>query len=650
MLSNNVSVSNANIHQSSSTNGASTAPANSLISENLAAGLEKGQIIRGEIVDVTYKEIGVKLEDGRVLTGRLEDATNLSIGDKVAFRVEDISFKNLVLKIISDLPSTLIQNTIDKALEAAGLNKTNLNQNIVNELLKQQMPVDKKTISFIIQQSLANKNTPVSTLILMHRFHIPVTSDNVKLFDTFINKNMNLLGDMEQLANTISEMEGIDNPMALEEKIVYGKEILQMILKEGIETNSTKNPLSSIIDTTANKGSFVLTSTESNVSSISNTGEYQNDQMEQIQNKQSLLSQSANTLLSNLLTGEELTSFVSFLKANPGLQSFFPETVMKQLGDGTAKVNDVTSLLKQVSQSVDNASVIQLLKQAPQIDTIMSASTLLPDQTSAISSFLSRAERSNLSELLNSFSLPADLKIRIQTGTVSANEVLQWVKNKLSTQSEDTLRNLFHSKEFKSLVKDSLMDRWTITPQELKSGELEKHLDSLGKHINELKEYAEQTAKQPGETILNQTKNIQNNISLTHTLNELFTYVPLPLKLKNQNAHGELYVYTNKKSTAHSKDGIRILLHLDMDNLGPVDIHINLAGNTISNKFYLEDEDTVNLLHSNINRLEQNLESKGYFVNTEILTREKEINPMDELINQNPQVSLVTRYNFDVRA
>ena len=60
---------------------------------------------------------------------------------------------------------------------------------------------------------------------------------------------------------------------------------------------------------------------------------------------------------------------------------------------------------------------------------------------------------------------------------------------------------------------------------------------------------------------------MQDNLQFMNTLNQIFPYVQLPLKLTEQLTHGELYVYTKKKDLSAQNKEVSILLHLDMDSL-----------------------------------------------------------------------------------
>lgn len=720
-VSNTNTSTNTNITQSINSKATTSAVANSNSTINSTAGLEKGQVVRGEVVDIKYNEVGIKLEDGRILAGKLDDAIKLSIGDKVSFQVEDVSLKNLVLKIVSESQTMSIQSTIDKALEAAGLGKTKLNQSIVKELLNQQMPVDKKTISLLIQQSLSNKTIPVSTLALINKLHIPVTKDNISLFESFINKNNNIIKEISNLAEQIPELFSFENSDSTEANLLQSKELLNLLLKDvnsempnNIATknneifdanqlksgnlidknvsypvsdkiansvmNETNISIQQNIDELNSKNSNSQLLTGNFLSQAGNTNTQlltenfllkegsTNSQLltdnflsqAESTNSQMLtdnfLSQAGSTnsqlLIGNILSPTERITLVRFINDTPELKTLFSEELLSTLNNGTAEVSEIGSLLNQSIESSDyNSSFIQnLLEQVPSASTILSEYQTMQYQDHSIGTFLSQDERTNLIHILDNLSLPKDLKNQIQSGSISSNDLLKWISSNLDSASDTAIKDLFSSKEFKSLTKETLLDQWTFNPQSIKEIDMDKHFQNLANQTNELKEYIEQTQKGLHENVIKQATTLQENTSFVKTINDIFTYIPLPLKLQNQNAHGELYVYTKKKSGRTAEDGISVLLHLDMDNLGPMDIHINLKGNNIISKFYFDDSKTAEFIQTNINQLENVLERKGYSINTEILMREKDINIVEEFINQDSSSGSLSRYNFDVRA
>jgi flagellar hook-length control protein FliK len=148
----------------------------------------------------------------------------------------------------------------------------------------------------------------------------------------------------------------------------------------------------------------------------------------------------------------------------------------------------------------------------------------------------------------------------------------------------------------------------------------------------------------------NQAGQMRENIDFMKTLNDFFPYVQLPIKLKDSNIHSDLYVYTKKNELKNHPDNISVLLHLDMEHLGPLDIHLALANKHISSKFYVSDLESQQLIESHVIQLQTALIAKGYSLTYETLERKRDIDIVDDFIAQDSPSTSLKRYTFDIRA
>ena len=137
-------------------------------------------------------------------------------------------------------------------------------------------------------------------------------------------------------------------------------------------------------------------------------------------------------------------------------------------------------------------------------------------------------------------------------------------------------------------------------------------------------------------------------------MNHLYTYVQLPLKMLGNNAHGDLYVYTNKKSLA-AKDGqVSALLHLDMEHLGPLDVYVTMKDKQVATNFTVMDDSILDLIEKHIHILNKRLEDRGYSLKAQMHikeeTAEEETSVMQTLLHQQKNISVLSRTSFDMRA
>ncbi|MDE6989206.1 MAG: flagellar hook-length control protein FliK, partial [Lachnospiraceae bacterium] len=216
---------------------------------------------------------------------------------------------------------------------------------------------------------------------------------------------------------------------------------------------------------------------------------------------------------------------------------------------------------------------------------------------------------------------------------------------------------IFRSEPFKSMLKNGLQRQWTLTPQELtQEGRVEAFYQKLAKEsaqLTRMMNEAMQSGGQSGNSAPARAMgNISENVEFMNQMNQMFNYVQLPLKLGNSQAHGDLYVYMNKKNMARRDGMLTAFLHLDMDNLGALDVSISLQTerNQVTSKFYL-DEEAVALVEEHIDELARRLSKKGYQCKNLILEKEEDKTVLDHIQEQVAGGSAVLSYQtFDTRA
>ena len=153
-----------------------------------------------------------------------------------------------------------------------------------------------------------------------------------------------------------------------------------------------------------------------------------------------------------------------------------------------------------------------------------------------------------------------------------------------------------------------------------------------------------------GEQISQSVNMAKGNLEFMNQINQLYTYVQIPLQLSNQKAHSDLYVFTNKKNLKEKEGDLTALLHLEMEKLGHVDVFLKLRDNNLETKFTLEDEKTIDLFANNIEKLNKRLNDKGYNCKIEFDTSAKDVNFVDDFLASGKSAGVpMQRYSFDVR-
>ena len=204
---------------------------------------------------------------------------------------------------------------------------------------------------------------------------------------------------------------------------------------------------------------------------------------------------------------------------------------------------------------------------------------------------------------------------------------------------------------FSRLLNAEISRQWLLEPAQVDQEAVSKLYEKVREQIRSLMESANEFAK--ADTPLTKPASVlRDNVEFMNHLNQMFTYVQLPLKMQGGEAHGDLYIYTNKRNLAKKDGNITALLHLEMRHLGTMDIHVALEAGKVSTRFYLEKEEYLDFLEGHLPELDAKLAAKGYKVSTSVTVKTQGQNVVEEMKKQagSPVGTLLSQYAFDVRA
>ena len=173
---------------------------------NTTLSLREGQVLKGVVSDVHGSRITLDLGEGASFTGELEDASNYSIGQKAGFRVASLEDNRIVLKAYGDNYLLGMDDTVDQALEEAGLPKTDRNLDIVQSLLENGRSISKESIMNAIRLTSKFPTSGVDAIITMDRLGMSMTENSVRQFEQYKNGSHQLLYKMDSLTDSIAEM------------------------------------------------------------------------------------------------------------------------------------------------------------------------------------------------------------------------------------------------------------------------------------------------------------------------------------------------------------------------------------------------------------------------------------------------------------
>ncbi len=289
------------------------------------------------------------------------------------------------------------------------------------------------------------------------------------------------------------------------------------------------------------------------------------------------------------------------------------------------------------------------------IDTLLNNITSYGREHDQLFTVLNPQERTELAGHLQNMSVDHETISLILSGDATAKDTLAGIKDVISKTDSALVQNLFQTEAFQKLFHNVLMENFTITPHKLaKNGEIDSFYDSMEQKMNSFETLISSTLSGDDSSHLSgQAHDMQSNIDFMKSLNEAFSYMQLPLKLQNQNAHGDLYVYTKKDKLKKDPQKLSLMLHLEMEHLGTVNIRLEKDHQNIRADFHLDQEASLHLIERNTHLLHDSLAEKGYTCQIQVQPLTQTETPVQDFLNAKVTPSAsheMKRFSFDIRA
>lgn len=240
------------------------------------------------------------------------------------------------------------------------------------------------------------------------------------------------------------------------------------------------------------------------------------------------------------------------------------------------------------------------------------------------------------------------------TSEDSPSALLQKLATHIATGenvSQEALNTLFSSKDMQSLMKEVLEGQLFLEPKDVADGEklkkLYDRLDAKTQSIDALLQNAGLKDTPLAQTI----GDIHANVEFMNQINEAYTFTQIPLRMANQNASGQLYVYTSKRNLDDPERDLTAFLHLDLEHLGATDVSVRMHRKEVSTKFYMDSDESYDLVKAYLPQLEERIRNKGYNCKIDVENEGHHVNFVDDFLKKDaPSTGQLHRYSFDVRA
>lgn len=644
------------------------------------AVMSEGQLIRGEVTDLRNNEIEITLEDNTILAAHIEDGTMLSIGDTAAFRVTDTTGGVITVRAIPKTELLQEMTTIYKALEEAGLPKNDKNIELVRSLMREGLAINQQTIMNSMRLNYQYPEVSISTLLQLEKYGLPITAQNAASFEALKDGAFHMETQLVQLTDTLSELlaEGsfrdakeiadllsVISPTAKElQKTTLTPLQMPPVLSER-EQGELLDILSNFQDTEA-----VQQQLEQGKLTLQDTARIILDCMDQAMQ---LDEKNAMSAEADFETEEE---------ENPAQQQTDgagreAASLFRNLFQRLTKGETEAALHKETEPALDIPKTIELFDH-PVIQRLLEQYHSAQGEAS-MPGILTSGELKLLGSAVEQLD-PAsvhgkELAAQLRQGKLSIPEFMGRLRELFYHMTENPIREpelLFGQPAFTKVLRQAFLLSATLSPKEISQkgtlSECYQETDIRMEQLERLLRMPEHGNSPAAERLLGQAAQLRSDLSFLNSMEEVFRYIQLPLRQNQKMKQAELFVYTRKDAIAEHPERLSVLLHLEPEHLGPLDIHLSLKRHQVEAVFYPAKEEqsglpgsrgmqgsTEKLLSGHMDQLAGALEKKGFQLThrietSEYLKKEEPSKSFGHFLKEQSGTGTKRRYSFDIRA
>ena len=211
-LSTTTSSVSSNISRSSSggtgnaTSVAGNVPVTRVATSAQIANMVKRTVLSGDIIDVRNSYIKILLEDNSTLQARTQDASSMNIGDHINFQIKENNGTQVFIRSLN--VSNRFSSPLIMALESAGIPVTEGNMQMIKEMMRNEMPIDKNAVLEMFKNINSYPQANPSTVVSLINHELPVSNENIVQFENYVNDESSILRELSNIAYEVSDFIG----------------------------------------------------------------------------------------------------------------------------------------------------------------------------------------------------------------------------------------------------------------------------------------------------------------------------------------------------------------------------------------------------------------------------------------------------------
>ena len=573
-------------------------------SSSALQNLSAGDTITGQMISREGDVVQLLLSDETVIQAKLDREMQMQPGQMITFTVK--TSNNGTIALAPLFTNTTDMKTAAKALMNAGLSVNDGNMKMVSSMMKEGLPIGRDSLVYMKGQSALFPTADVTNLVQMHRMGIPMTEQNVEQFSAYKNYEHQVLDAANHIGELVGDTLGEMVSANPSEAVAFFDAILELLTEKNSTVAGDAAPMTNL------ENAYLVNDDAASLASDENN---------------------------NLMSGAEAAKVASDKAQDTDATIAMLKAIMQQ-GDTTSMPDEQLGQARATGQPGEAA--LQETQIHPDGSVMQSGGTNSVQET-----------MEQLIRDLDAFTAQNDaaksLVEAFAKGNISGAELLKHLKQECKDPAQ--FRALLSNQGVQKLLGKSLTDAWKLTAEQTSSkAEVKELYRRMEEQTRQIMDTLQASAK-ADSPLAGAVTRLQNNLDFMNQLNQMFPYVQLPLSLSGSEAHGELYVYTNKKNLAKENGTVSALLHLDMEHLGTVDVMVRMNSEQhVNTNFMVASEEVLDLIEAHLDELTARLNKRGYHMETSCSLQEEDGSVMDKMIEQDRPISVISTTAFDARA
>ena len=573
-------------------------------SSSALQNLSAGDTITGQMISREGDVVQLLLSDETVIQAKLDREMQMQPGQMITFTVK--TSNNGTIALAPLFTNTTDMKTAAKALMNAGLSVNDGNMKMVSSMMKEGLPIGRDSLVYMKGQSALFPTADVTNLVQMHRMGIPMTEQNVEQFSAYKNYEHQVLDAANHIGELVGDTLGEMVSANPSEAVAFFDAILELLTEKNSTVAGDAAPMTNL------ENAYLVNDDAASLASDENN---------------------------NLMSGAEAAKVASDKAQDTDATIAMLKAIMQQ-GDTTSMPDEQLGQARATGQPGE--ATLQETQIHPDGSVMQSGGTNSVQET-----------MEQLIRDLDAFAAQNDaaksLVEAFAKGNISGAELLKHLKQECKDPAQ--FRALLSNQGVQKLLGKSLTDAWKLTAEQTSSkAEVKELYRRMEEQTRQIMDTLQASAK-ADSPLAGAVTRLQNNLDFMNQLNQMFPYVQLPLSLSGSEAHGELYVYTNKKNLAKENGTVSALLHLDMEHLGTVDVMVRMNSEQyVNTNFMVASEEVLDLIEAHLDELTARLNKRGYHMETSCSLQEEDGSVMDKMIEQDRPISVISTTAFDARA